>query len=73
MAAAKKKRNKPYRGPDARSSRPAIVRVQAVKRSRPKQWYVDHKERIKPLLKIGLVVLIVVVCVVGLIELFTQR
>jgi len=46
----KKKRNKVYQGADAAMTRPVITRVSAVNRSRPAQWWFDHKRIARPVL-----------------------
>lgn len=60
MAKQKKKRNKAYKG--SVTERPTITRVAAVHRSRPHQWWVDHKRVVRPILiGTGVVVLIIVI------------
>jgi hypothetical protein len=46
----KKKRNKAYTGIDAAVTRPSVTRISAVHRSRPAQWWFDHKRIAKPIL-----------------------
>lgn len=66
MAKQKKKRNKKYSGADAAEARPTITRVQAVSRSRPKQWWHDNKRIAKPIIIAGAVVLVIVWLIVEL-------
>lgn len=60
MAKQKKKRNKVYRGADAATSRPAVVRVSAVKRNKLQQWWVEKKKIAKPIIITTLIVLAVI-------------
>jgi hypothetical protein len=46
----KKKRNKAYTGADAAVTRPSVTRISAVHRSKPGQWWFDHKKVAKPIL-----------------------
>ncbi len=43
-AKQKKKRNKVYRGADAKSASPHIIRVEAANRSSLGQWWFEHKK-----------------------------
>lgn len=72
MAKQKKKRTKKYSGADAAMTRPSITRVQAVSRSRPKQWWHDHKRVAKPIIIIGVVVLVVVWLLIELIRIIVN-
>lgn len=56
----KKKRSKQYRGADAALTRPVVTKIQAEDRSKPKQWWHDHKRIAKPALITSAVVLFVV-------------
>lgn len=67
MAKQKKKRNKVYRGRDARRSTPQVIRVEAANRSALGQWWFERKRFLKPVL---IAVLVVVLLVWLLIELF---
>ncbi len=70
MTKQKKKRNKVYKGSIA--ERPTITRVAAVHRSRPHQWWVDHKRVVRPVL-IGVgVVLVLALIVTELIRLLVR-
>lgn len=46
MAKQKKKRTKRYQGTEAKQQ-PAAIRITAVKRSRPKQWWLDNKRMLR--------------------------
>lgn len=56
----KKKRNKVYRGADAAVTRPTVTRISAVQRTKPGQWWFDHKKVAKPVIIASLVVVAVV-------------
>lgn len=47
---SKKKRNKPYRGPNAAMTRPSVTRITAANRSAIGQWWFDNKRLAKPIL-----------------------
>jgi len=64
MAKAKKKRNKKYQGADAASSRPNIVRVQAISRTPLRQWLYERQKTIKAI-GIGITILIVIVVIIS--------
>ncbi len=68
MAKAKKKRNKPYRGADAKNRPDNVIRVAAVKRNKPQQWWLDNKRIAKPVFITVFVVLLIIVCVVELLR-----
>ncbi|MGD8373381.1 MAG: hypothetical protein PVI21_00810 [Candidatus Woesebacteria bacterium] len=42
-----KKRNKAYRGKDAKSRAPVVHHYQAVQRSRFGEWWLEHKRQVK--------------------------
>jgi len=46
----KKKRNKVYTGADAAITRPTVTRISAVHRSKPGQWWHDHKRIARPII-----------------------
>lgn len=70
MARVKKKRNKKYQGADAASSRPNIVRVQAVSRTPLRQWLHERQKMLKTI-GIGAIILAVIVIIIsGIISLF---
>lgn len=46
MSKPKKKRTKRYQGSDAKQHRPKVIRVEAVKRSKPAQWWHDNRRRL---------------------------
>lgn len=69
MSKSKKKRNKPYRGADAKRPDENVVRVRkvaAVVRSDRAQWLHDHRKLIK---NVAIVVGIVIVIVAGIVTL----
>lgn len=68
MAKQKKKRNKVYRGADAASSKPAVVRVSAVKRNKLQQWWFEKKKVAKPIAITTGVIIVVVWLVLELIR-----
>lgn len=70
MAKSKKKRSKKYSGSDANSSRPKITRVQAISRSKPRQWLYERKRLIKPIGVTVVVILIIVLIISGIASLF---
>ncbi len=67
--ASKKKRNKRYRGRDAATTQPQIVRVDAVKRSKFGQWWFERKRLAKPIIIAVIVILFVTWCLIELIKL----
>ncbi len=69
MAKQKKKRDKVYKGSGAAVVRPSVTRVNAVKRNRVHQWWVDNKRIAKPALIAAGVVLIVIVLIFEVIRL----
>ncbi|HEY1085648.1 MAG TPA: hypothetical protein VGE34_02890 [Candidatus Saccharimonadales bacterium] len=44
----KKKRNKVYRGKDAKIVQPQVIRVEAANRNKLHQWWFERKRIIKP-------------------------
>lgn len=66
MAKQKKKRNKVYTGQGAAVTRPTVTRVNAVKRSKLTQWWIDNKRIAKP---VGITAAIAIIVVWLLIEL----
>ncbi|HYG83498.1 MAG TPA: hypothetical protein VD907_01325 [Verrucomicrobiae bacterium] len=63
MTKTKKKRDKPYTGPDAASTNPTIRRYEAVERSKIGQWWHDKKRVVKPV-GIGVGVLVVLIWII---------
>lgn len=59
MGKTKKKRNKVYRGADAKQAAPRILKVEAVDRSKPKQWWHEKKRVAKPIIITTLVVIVI--------------
>jgi len=68
MAKQKKKRNKVYTGADATMVRPAITRISATNRSKPAQWWFEHKKTATPILKISGIILFVIVLIIEIIN-----
>ena len=60
MAKKQKKRNKVYRGADAKAAAPTVTRISAVNRSALGQWWFDRKKVLKPILIAVAVVLIII-------------
>lgn len=56
MSKPKKKRNKPYTGAGSNATRPQTIRIEAVKRSKLQQWWLDRKRVVKPVAITTLVV-----------------
>jgi len=71
MAKNKKKRNKVYTGVDAALTKPVITHISAVNRSKPAQWWFDHKASAKPLLIVSGVVLVIIILVIEIIRIAT--
>jgi len=71
IMASKKKRNKRYRGQDAATVRPHIVRVTAADRNKLQQWWFERKKFIKPVAIALAVVIFIVLCIVELVTLIT--
>lgn len=65
---SKKKRNKPYKGSNAATVRPTITRVSAVNRNPVHQWWVDHQRFAKPVGIAAGIVVVIVICIIGLID-----
>ena len=71
MGKNKKKRNKVYAGADAAMVRPNITRIEAVNRSKIGQYWYDHKKTFKPLIRVALIVIFVIIIVVEIIRIAT--
>jgi hypothetical protein len=71
MAKQKKKRNKAYTGAGAASTKPTIVRIDAVNRGRVGQWWYDHKRIAKPAGIAGGIVVVVIILITEIIRLIT--
>jgi len=65
----RKKRNKAYTGADAAITRPVVTKISAVNRSKPGQWWFDHKRIAKPIIIATLVVIAIVILIVQLVSL----
>lgn len=68
MAKQKKKRNKAYRGQDAKLTQPQVIRFEAANRNRVSQWWFEKKRVAKPALIASGVVLLLVWLIVELIR-----
>lgn len=71
MAKTKKKRTKAYSGSNAAVKTPTVMRISAVNRSKPGQWWYDHKKIAKPVLIVSAVVVVIIVCITEIIRLTT--
>ena len=72
MAKQKKKRNKVYRGSDARQTRPTIQRISAEDRGPVKEWIHNRRKFAKPLAFLfGAIafVALIITAIVGIINL----
>lgn len=67
-AKQKKKRNKVYTGANAAVTRPIITHISAVNRSKPSQWWFEHKTALKPILIIIGIVLFVIILIFEIIK-----
>ncbi len=72
MSKSKKKRNKPYTGADAKNSPDKIIRIEAVKRNKLQQWWLDNKRIAKPVLITLLIILVVIISISELIRLISM-
>lgn len=72
MAKAKKKRTKQYRGADAKQVRPTAIRVAAVRRNRPQQWWHDNRKRVRTVTTVVVVALVLIWLLVELVRAFTR-
>ena len=70
MGKNKKKRNKVYTGAGAAVDKPIITKISAVNRTAVGQWWFDNKKIIKPIARIGLIIAVVIVIIVGIVNLF---
>ncbi|HET6622585.1 MAG TPA: hypothetical protein VFG56_01475 [Candidatus Saccharimonadales bacterium] len=55
MSKSKKKRNKAYRGADAKAAPPQVHRYQAIQRNALSQWWFDRRRFLKPVIVVGLI------------------
>lgn len=60
MTKTKKKRNKAYRGVDSKLAVPQVIKVEAVDRSQPLQWWHEKKRILKPVIIAALVIILIV-------------
>ena len=65
----KKKRNKAYRGADAKVVTPSVVRVSAEERSRFKEWWLVYGQLTRLIGAVVGIVLVVILIAVGIIGL----
>lgn len=65
----KKKRNKAYRGADAKVVTPSVVRVSAEERSRFREWWLVYGQLTRLVGAVFGIVLVIVLVVVGIIGL----
>ena len=65
----KKKRNKAYRGADAKVVTPSVVRLSAEERSRFKEWWLVYGQLARLVGAVLGIVLVIVLVVVGIIGL----
>lgn len=72
MAKQKKKRNKPYTGTGAASTRPTVTHISAVNRGKAGQWWFDNKRIAKPALIAAGVIAGLAVLIVGVIDLVVR-
>lgn len=68
MAKQKKKRNKAYRGQDAKLTQPQVIRFEAANRNAVSQWWFEKKKIVKPVLITGGIVLLLVWLIIELIR-----
>ena len=68
MVKQKKKRNKVYRGSGAAVTRPAVIKVSAVNRNRPQQWWFEKKRVVKPVAITVAIIIAVIWLIVELIR-----
>lgn len=73
MSKQKKKRTKRYQGADAKTARPNIIRVEAVKRSKTGQWWHDNRRRVYIALAMAAVVFVLSLVVVEIFRLIFGR
>ena len=64
----RKKRNKAYTGADAAITRPVVTKISAVNRSKPGQWWFDHKRIAKPIIIAALVVIAIAILIIELVR-----
>lgn len=70
-AKQKKKRNKPYRGTDARMTKPTVTRVSAEELSAFQEWWRTYGRLVRFIAVAVGTVLLVALLIVGLIGIFT--
>ena len=60
MAKQKKKRNKAYRGQDAKIQAPQVIRVEAANRNKVSQWWFEKKRIVRPVAIAGAIALVII-------------
>lgn len=70
MAKQKKKRNKQYTGSGAAARINSVTRIEAVHRSKPKQWWHDNKRIAKPVLTAAAIAFVIIIILYELIRIF---
>lgn len=68
----KKKRNKQYKGVDAALTKPTVTRISAANRSKPAQWWFEHKRIAKPVLITVAIIVVVVWLILEVIRIANQ-
>lgn len=68
MGKNKKKRNKVYTGVDAAMTQPVITKISAVNRSKPAQWWFDHKRIAKPILITSGIIVFVIIIIIEIVR-----
>lgn len=69
MSKHKKKRNKAYTGVDAAMTQSVVTKISAVNRSKPAQWWFDHKKVAKPILITSGIAIFVIVIIIEIVRL----
>ena len=64
----RKKRNKAYAGADAALTRPVVTKISAVNRSKPGQWWFDHKKIARPIIIAVLIVAAIIILIIELVR-----
>jgi len=64
----RKKRNKAYTGADAALTRPVVTKISAVNRSKPGQWWFDHKKIARPIIIAVLIVAAIIILIIELVR-----
>ena len=67
----KKKRNKQYRGSDARITTPTVTRVSAVERNRLQEWWQQYGKIVRVLAIVAGIIVVIALIIIGIIGLVT--